>query len=73
LEPAESAGGYVFPSTETDLVLSYEPIGAAAMSKKIEVYMEPGYRGRVDIVVTDDKVITRNDVTPSLLQMLLQP
>src|SRR5438552_19006710 len=58
LESGASGGGYVFPSTETHLTLSYEARGADRQ-EEIEMYMEPGYRGRVDIVVTDERIITR--------------
>jgi hypothetical protein len=67
LESGENQSGYVHPNTETHLRLSFYVDDGSLREQDIESYMEPGYRGYVNIVVTDQKIITRYKVLPSFI------
>jgi hypothetical protein len=48
-------------------VRAHETEGTGGKGEKIDVYMEPGYRGEVDIVITEHETISRTNVLPSLM------
>jgi hypothetical protein len=68
LEPGQTIMGTIYPLGETDLSLYVEQAEGKVTSEKIDVYLEPGYRGRVDISITDQGITFNGRVFPSLIR-----
>ena len=68
LWPGESREFSINPSGESDVEISFADATGQSRSRKIDVYFEHNYRGRIEIRIdTTGKVALRNEISTCLL------
>ncbi len=68
IENLETRSCRVYPSGESDVEIRFLAKDGSESKHRIDVYLEPGYRGSIEIEIRDGQIVkTTNTVSVSLL------